>query len=84
MYDEYSGRFVKGTDDVPPEKGLPLDMDPDVLVKALNAVLRRMKVAEAMRKPESKQPLPPKSPASCFPDRRWICRENYRNDRHLR
>lgn len=51
MYDEYSGRFVKGTDDVPPEKGLPLDMDPDVLVKALNAVLRRMKVAEAMRKP---------------------------------
>ncbi len=51
MYDEFSGRFVKGTDDVPPEKGLPLDLDPDLLVKALNAVLRRIKVAEAMKKP---------------------------------
>ena len=51
MYDEYSGRFVKGTDDVPPEKGLPLDLDTDLLVKALNAVLRRIKVAEAMKKP---------------------------------
>ena len=51
MYEEYSGRFVKGTDDVPPEKGLPLDLDPDLLVKALNAVLRRIKVAEAMKKP---------------------------------
>ena len=50
-YDEYSGRYVKGTDDVPPEKGLPLDLDPDLLVKALNAVLRRIKVAEALRKP---------------------------------
>ena len=51
MYEEYSGRYVKGTDDVPPEKGLPLDLDPDMLIKALNAVLRRIKVAEAMRKP---------------------------------
>ena len=51
MYELYSGRYVKGTDDVPPEKGLPLDLDPDLLVKALNAVLRRIKIAEAMRKP---------------------------------
>lgn len=51
MYEEYSGRYVKGTDDVPPEKGLPLDLDPDLLVKALNAVLRRIKVAEALKKP---------------------------------
>lgn len=51
MFEEYSGRYVKGTDDVPPEKGLPLDLDPDLLVKALNAVLRRIKVAEAIRKP---------------------------------
>ncbi|MBQ8372448.1 MAG: segregation/condensation protein A [Clostridia bacterium] len=51
MYDEYSGRYVKGTDDVPPEKGLPLNLDPDLLIKALNAVLRRLKIAEAMRKP---------------------------------
>ncbi len=52
MYDDYSGRFVKGQDSVPPEKGLPLDLDPTLLVKALNAVLRRIKVAEALRKPQ--------------------------------
>ena len=51
MFEEYSGRFVKGTDDVPPERGLPLNLDPDLLIKALNAVLRRIKIAEAMRKP---------------------------------
>lgn len=52
MYDDFSGRFVKGQDAVPPEKGLPLDLDPDLLVKALNAVLRRIKVAEALKKPQ--------------------------------
>ena len=51
MYDDYSGRFVKGQDSVPPERGLPLDLDPNLLVKALNAVLRRIKVAEALKKP---------------------------------
>ena len=52
MYDDFSGRFVKGQDSIPPERGLPLDLDPDLLVKALNAVLRRIKVAEALRKPQ--------------------------------
>ena len=52
MYDDFSGRFVKGQDSVPPERGLPLDLDPSLLVKALNAVLRRIKVAEALRKPQ--------------------------------
>ena len=51
MYEEFSGRFVKGTDDVPPEKGLPLDMDAALLMKALGAVMRRIKIAEAERKP---------------------------------
>ena len=51
MYDTFSGRYVKGTDDIPPEKGLPLNLDPDLLIKALNAVLKRIKVAEALRKP---------------------------------
>ena len=51
MFDEYSGRLVKGTDDVPPEKGLPLNLEPDLLLKALDSVLKRIKVAEAMRKP---------------------------------
>ena len=50
-YDEYSGRYVKGTDDVPPEKGLPLNLNADMLVKALESVLKHIKVAEAQRKP---------------------------------
>ena len=52
LYDEYSARFVKGMDDIPPEKGLPLDLDPNLLVKALNSVLRRIKISEAERKPD--------------------------------
>lgn len=51
LYEEYSGRYVKGTDDVPPEKGLPLNMDVGLMTKALSAVLRRMKIANAMRTP---------------------------------
>lgn len=51
LYEEYSGRYVKGTDDVPPEKGLPLNMDVGLMTKALSAVLRRMKIANAMRNP---------------------------------
>ena len=50
-YEEYSGRFVKGTDEVPPEKGLPLNLDANMLVKALESVLKRMKIADAQRKP---------------------------------
>ncbi|MBQ7315009.1 MAG: segregation/condensation protein A [Clostridia bacterium] len=50
-YERYSGRVVKGTDAVPPEKGLPLNLDPSLMIKALQSVLRRMKVAEAERKP---------------------------------
>ena len=50
-YDEYSGRYTKGTDDIPPEKGLPLNLDTNQLIKALSAVMRRMKVAESVRNP---------------------------------
>ena len=50
-YEEYSGRFAKGTDDVPPEKGLPLNLDSGLLLKALDSVLKRMKVADAARTP---------------------------------
>ena len=50
-YEEYSGRFVKGTDDIPPEKGLPLNLDSSLLMKALTAVIRRLKVAETARNP---------------------------------
>lgn len=51
MYEEFSGRYVKGTDDVPPEKGLPLNMDTALITKALSAILRRMKIANATRNP---------------------------------
>ena len=51
LYDEYSSRYVKDTDEVPPEKGLPLDLDPDILIKALNAVMRRIKIAQAEKTP---------------------------------
>ena len=51
MYEEYSGRYVKGTDDIPPEKGLPLNLDTELLMKALSAVMRRIKVAESARTP---------------------------------
>ena len=51
LYDEYSSRVVKGTDDIPPEKGLPLNLDTNQLLKALSAVMRRLKVAQTERKP---------------------------------
>ena len=51
LYDEYSGRFVKGMDDIPPEKGLPLDMDPALLIKALNSVMKRIKITETFKNP---------------------------------
>ena len=50
-YDEYSGRYVKGTDEIPPEKGLPLNLNTDMLLKALDSVLKRMKVAQAAKNP---------------------------------
>ena len=51
-FDEFSGRYVKGTDDIPPEKGLPLNLESDLLMRALNSVLKRMKVADAARTPK--------------------------------
>ncbi len=51
MYEEFSGRYVKGTDDIPPEKGLPLNLDTELLIKALSSVMKRMKVAESARAP---------------------------------
>ena len=51
-FEEFSGRYTKGTDDIPPEKGLPLNLDSDLLMKALGSVLRRMKVADAAKTPK--------------------------------
>ena len=51
IYEEFSGRFVKGMDEIPPEKGLPLNLDTELLVKALSSVMKRMKVAETVKAP---------------------------------
>ncbi len=51
LYDEFSSRYVKDTDEVPPEKGLPLNLDTELLIKALNSVMRRIKIAQAERTP---------------------------------
>lgn len=51
LYDEYSGRYVKGMDDIPPEKGLPLDLNPELLIKALNSVMKRIKITESAKNP---------------------------------
>ncbi len=51
MYEEFSGRFVKGMDEIPPERGLPLNLDTELLVKALSSVMKRMKVAETIKAP---------------------------------
>jgi segregation and condensation protein A len=51
LYDEFSTRYTKGTDDIPPEKGLPLDLDTNLLIKALNSVMKRIRVAQSERTP---------------------------------
>ena len=47
MYADYSGRFAKETDEIPPEKGFPLGLDPTLLAKAMQSLLNRMRDAEA-------------------------------------
>ncbi len=43
LYEEYSGRYTKDTDEVPPDKGLPMDLDPSLLAKALSSMLLRIR-----------------------------------------
>ncbi len=43
LYDEFSGRYTKGQDEVPPDKGLPMDLDPSILAKALGNMLLRIR-----------------------------------------
>ncbi|MBO5790470.1 MAG: segregation/condensation protein A [Clostridia bacterium] len=46
LYSIYSGRMVKDNDDIPPEKGFPLGLDPALLTKALSAMAARYKTSE--------------------------------------
>ena len=46
LYKDYSGRFAKETDEIPPEKGFPLGLDPALLARAMQSILTRMREAE--------------------------------------
>ena len=46
LYQTYAGRFAKDTDDIPPEKGLPLGLDTSLLTKAMTMMLHRMRMSE--------------------------------------
>ena len=47
LYEDYSGRFAKETDEIPPEKGFPLGLDPALLARAMQTMLNRMREQEA-------------------------------------
>ena len=42
MYATFSGRMEKETDEIPPEKGAPLGLDPSLLTNALRVMLKRL------------------------------------------
>ena len=58
MYAEYSGRLAKDVDEIPPDRGVPLGLNPALLSRAMNAMLIRMREKENQRKPQDMiQPL---------------------------
>ncbi len=46
LYATYSGRMIKDEDEIPPEKGFPLGLDPALLSKALASMLNRLRLSE--------------------------------------
>lgn len=46
MYCEYSGRMAKDVDEIPPDRGVPLGLNPLLLSRAMNALLIRMRSVE--------------------------------------
>ena len=46
LYATYSGRMIKDEDEIPPEKGFPLGLDPALLSKALSTTLNRLRLSE--------------------------------------
>lgn len=42
LYAQYAGRMAKETDEIPPEKGAPLGLNPALLTQALQAMIRRI------------------------------------------
>ncbi len=52
LYAEYSGRMTKDVDEIPPDRGVPLGLDPAVLSRAMNTILIRMREQELRQPPE--------------------------------
>ena len=46
LYAQYSGRMQKEEDEIPPEKGFPLGLDPALLSRALHTLLTRLRNEE--------------------------------------
>ncbi len=46
LYTEYSGRMAKDVDEIPPDRGVPLGLNPLLLSKAMNAMLLRLRAQE--------------------------------------
>ena len=46
LYAQYSGRMQKEEDEIPPEKGFPLGLDPAALSRALHTLLTRLRNEE--------------------------------------
>ncbi len=46
LYKEFSGRIAKEEDEIPPEKGYPLGLDPALLSRALHIMLNRLNAEE--------------------------------------
>lgn len=57
LYADFSGRFAKETDEIPPEKGFPLGLDPALLARAMQSMLNRMREAEARSEEKLLNPL---------------------------
>ena len=46
LYSTYSGRMAKDNDEIPPEKGFPLGLDPALLTKAIRVIAARFRNSE--------------------------------------
>ena len=49
LYVEFSGRLAKDIDEIPPEKGFPLGLDPNILSRAFQSMLLRLRNQQERR-----------------------------------
>ncbi len=57
LYAQYAGRLEKEEDEIPPEKGYPLGLDPALLSKALHKLLTRLRNEEQRAPSKLMSPL---------------------------